>query len=63
VDIPDTATFKPLVVSLPSVLSTEQATMQLRWCDGVLEQAFLRNGNEMIWRAVPAIGYPRPVGT
>lgn len=47
---------------MPATFSTEQATMQLRWYDGVLEQGFIRNGAEMVWRPIPAIGHPRPVG-
>jgi hypothetical protein len=43
----------------PQTYFTEQATMQLRWNNGVLEQAFYRTASgrgETVWRAVPSIG-------
>lgn len=45
---------------MPQTYFTEQATMQLRWNNGVLEQAFIRTASmgagEMVWRAIPSIG-------
>ena len=43
-------------VTMPAAYSIEQPTMQLRWYGGVLEQAFLRDNVEVIWRAVPTVG-------
>lgn len=42
-------------VQMPATYTLEQPTMGLRWRGGVLEQAFLINSREIVWRAVPTV--------
>lgn len=49
-----------IAMQMPQTYFTEKPTMQLRWNNGVLEQAFMRSaslGNaELVWRTIPSIG-------